>query len=120
MRLPAVILIACLSILWLRELTLRRAIRNSNYQMMPCIIDGGYFLYGYQFKWFYFCAETGENSFSPGWSIWYEPTEVMGYGLTVHVSLFGNVIGSSVPELTYALRLPYGGERKQAFENLLE
>jgi hypothetical protein len=110
----------CLSILWLRELTLRRAIEVANYQMMSCIIDGGYFLYKYQFKWFYFSPEAGESSFTPGWSIWYEPTKVFSQGPTVHVSLFGKIKGTSVPELTDALSLPYGKERKQAFEELLK
>jgi len=57
--------------------------------------------------------------FNPGWNIGYEPVDVLANGLYVHVPLFGKASGTTHGEVTKALNLPLGEERKQAIEKLL-
>jgi len=113
------ILIAVLSILWLRELTLRRAIQSANRYMMAFVYNGELYPVDHDFRWFDYLSDLGKTSFSPGWYILYEPIHVLSNGTYVRVSMFGNVTGTSNQNITEALSLPTIEARKEAIDKLL-
>ena len=118
-RLFTAIAIVCLSILWIREFTLRKAIQEADHYMMPFIVSGNLFRTSYRFTLLEVIHDSAKVRFNPGWNVGYEPVDVLANGLGVHVPLFRKASGTTHWELTHALNLPFGEERKQAIEKLL-
>lgn len=113
------IIIVCLSTLWLRELTLRKGIEEADHYMFPFITSGTLCRTFYRFTWLDTISDFGTVRFSPGWNICYEPVDVLSNGIYVRVPAFKKATGTTYSDITTALNLPLGEERKRAIEKLL-
>ncbi|MDF7802033.1 hypothetical protein P4C99_21330 [Pontiellaceae bacterium B1224] len=114
------IVIVSLASLWIRELSLRKAIEEADHYIMPFVVSGNLFRTApHQFTFFDMMTDLGTVKFKPGWYIGYEPVDVLANGISVRVPMFGKATGTTHGDLTHALNLPFGEERKQAIEKLL-
>lgn len=115
----SLILIIFLSALWLRELTLRRAIVSANDYMYVFITHGKYYPTLHRFVWFDPVTDPNTIKLSPGWYILYEPNELSN-GFYVRVSMFGKVTGTTDYKISEIMSLPDREERNRIIEELLQ